>query len=240
MNRAQMLYAAESIIDLAKTSEEDSQPVVFIPSLFDLNDKEKMEDEYDSLGFFVGKSPLDSHRYRLERLLSTADISGDSEHSYVHLGGLMTEIKKIQTKKGQEMGFFTLEDLKGRLEVVVFPSVYKRTKETFKKNNVIELKGKIEAQTRQINGEEQTSYKIMANKIVEIEQQKPLKRITLFLTEKDDFLKICDTIKLYPGNTEVDVQYSGATIRSGYKISDSGDSIQKIEELCHTDKIYWE
>ena len=68
MNRAQMLYATDSIIELAKSIEEDEEPIVFIPKRDDLTDDEKLEDEYEALGFFVTKNPLDDHRIRLSQL----------------------------------------------------------------------------------------------------------------------------------------------------------------------------
>lgn len=51
----------------------------------------------------------------------------------VRVGGLLSEIKEITTKKGARMAFAQLEDLKGKLEVVWFPDVYATVQETLKR-----------------------------------------------------------------------------------------------------------
>jgi DNA polymerase-3 subunit alpha len=40
------------------------------------------------------------------------------------LGGLITGLKTIITKKGDKMAFLTLEDLTGKIECLIFPRIY--------------------------------------------------------------------------------------------------------------------
>ncbi|NIP89017.1 MAG: hypothetical protein GWO21_08710, partial [Gammaproteobacteria bacterium] len=39
-------------------------------------------------------------------------------------GGMVAKLREITTKRGDRMGFVTLEDLKGSVEVVVFSDLY--------------------------------------------------------------------------------------------------------------------
>jgi len=240
MNRAQMLYATDSIIELAKSTEEGQEPLVFIPIKTDLTDEEKIEDEYEALGFFVTKNPLDDHSVRLDQLDTTEDMTPQLEREAVHMGGLMTDLKSITTKKGKEMAFFTLEDLKGRVEVVVFPSIYQRNKHLFKKNSIIELFGVLEIQTREINGEEITILKIKVTKIKPIKAGRITKKVMLYPAEKDDFERICDIIKSNPGEVGVEVLYHNVILRSQYKVSYDSKVLEQLERDCHLEKIYQE
>ncbi len=51
----------------------------------------------------------------------------------VKLGGLLSEVKEITTKKGSRMAFAQLEDLKGKIEIVFFPEAYTAVQETLKR-----------------------------------------------------------------------------------------------------------
>ena len=42
------------------------------------------------------------------------------------MGGLVTALRLIKTKKGDRMASFVLEDLEGSVEVLVFPEAYKK------------------------------------------------------------------------------------------------------------------
>ena len=51
----------------------------------------------------------------------------------VKLGGLLSEVKEITTKKGSRMAFAQLEDLKGKVEIVLFPETFTAVQEILKR-----------------------------------------------------------------------------------------------------------
>ena len=51
----------------------------------------------------------------------------------VKLGGLLSEFREVMTKKGTRMAFAQMEDLKGRVEVVIFPDAYATLQELIKR-----------------------------------------------------------------------------------------------------------
>jgi DNA polymerase III alpha subunit len=63
------------------------------------------------------------------------------------LAGVITSIRTINTKKGDQMAFVQLEDLQGGCEVVFFPKAYAEYKEKLAVDAVVIVKGK--AQTRE-------------------------------------------------------------------------------------------
>ena len=62
------------------------------------------------------------------------------------LAGLITGIRTLATKKGDQMAFVPLEDLQGGCEVVFFPKAYVEWKDKLAPDTVVIVKGK--AQTR--------------------------------------------------------------------------------------------
>ncbi len=51
----------------------------------------------------------------------------------IKLAGLLSEVKEITTKKGTKMAFVQLEDLRGKIEVIVFPEPYLAFQELLKR-----------------------------------------------------------------------------------------------------------
>ena len=58
-------------------------------------------------------------------VLSTRDLPDAGDGSDVSVGGFIASRRETQTKKGDRMAFLTLEDVHGRVDVIVFPDVYR-------------------------------------------------------------------------------------------------------------------
>jgi len=69
--------------------------------------------------------------------------NGRNKGPTVTIGGIITKTKKIYTRNNKEMLFAELEDLSGKLEVVVFPNVYARLAEVWKEDAIIWVKGTV-------------------------------------------------------------------------------------------------
>jgi len=76
------------------------------------------------------------------------------------LGGLISSVKKIITKKGQPMLFMKLEDLTGKTEVVIFPNLLERNPIALQENKIVFIAGRVDDR----NGE----IKLVADDVQEI------------------------------------------------------------------------
>jgi DNA polymerase III subunit alpha len=63
----------------------------------------------------------------------------------VSLGGIVTALRLIKTKKGDRMASFVLEDLEGGVESLVFPETYKKVAGRLAEDQVVLVKGRAEA-----------------------------------------------------------------------------------------------
>ena len=62
----------------------------------------------------------------------------------VSMGGIVSAIKKINTKSGATMAFISVEDLYGSIECVVFNKIYERAKPFLRMDAVVAVTGKID------------------------------------------------------------------------------------------------
>ena len=83
---------------------------------------------------------------------------GDRDHGHarpqaggrgeVTVGGIITALRLIKTKKGDRMASFLLEDLEGSAEVLVFPETYKKVAARLADDQVVLVKGRAESPGR--------------------------------------------------------------------------------------------
>ena len=82
--------------------------------------------EKESLGFYITGHPLAQHADLLRRFTDarTSEVAGLADGREIKIGGVVQSLREVRTKKGKLMGFVSLEDLDGFIEVIVFPDTY--------------------------------------------------------------------------------------------------------------------
>jgi len=62
----------------------------------------------------------------------------------INIYGLISNIKKIITKSGRQMLFIKIEDLSGRIEVIVFPNTAEQNSSALEENKTVLISGRID------------------------------------------------------------------------------------------------
>jgi len=106
---------------------------------------QKLSWEKELLGLYVTSHPLEDFRRLLEqKTLALAKLKDVFGRQKIRVGGIISAIKKIITKKGQPMLFVKLEDLTDRTEVIVFPSIIERNPTALQENKIIFVSGRVD------------------------------------------------------------------------------------------------
>jgi DNA polymerase-3 subunit alpha len=102
--------------------------------------------EKETLGLWVSEHPLanvgDQLRRKTDRPLAELERCRDGE--IVVVGGIVSAVKALTTKKGDPMVFLRLEDLTGSAEAVVFNSVYAASRELCEADRVLVVKARLD------------------------------------------------------------------------------------------------
>ena len=111
---------------------------------FEKNELLRLEKEV--LGLYVSEHPLHSIREQLRRKTdcALADVERRRDGEVVTVGGIVSAIKHLTTKKGEPMVFMRLDDVTGGAEVVVFNSVYAHSRELCLVDNILIVKGRVD------------------------------------------------------------------------------------------------
>ncbi|MAG31147.1 MAG: DNA polymerase III subunit alpha [Deltaproteobacteria bacterium] len=87
----------------------------------DWGERERLSHEKELLGFYVTGHPLSSVAPLLSRFTDTTALTTEGKAGReIRAGGLLTGLRETRTKRGQRMGFGSLEDLEGLFELVIF------------------------------------------------------------------------------------------------------------------------
>ena len=100
--------------------------------------------EKEMLGLYITSHPLNEYESVLSNLTSISDLLEKEDNSIQKIGGIVTRIKSVYTKKNQVMYYVGLEDKTGNLEVVVFPNAVEEYKEIIKTDRILKITGRLD------------------------------------------------------------------------------------------------
>ncbi len=114
--------------------------------------REQLAWEKELLGLYISHHPLDEYAdYLQDTCVPIAEVTPGADGKLLRLGGIITTVRKILTKKGDTMAFVGLEDKSGMTELIVFPKAFEKNPDVFEADNVIMATGKISARDREGN-----------------------------------------------------------------------------------------
>ncbi len=121
-----------------------------VPDL-EFEKRQRLAFEKEMLGLYVSDHPLmgaeASLRRRTECGLTDLEEAGDGAIRVV--GGLVTNLQRKWTKRGDLMAVFDLEDLQTSVEVMVFPKTMQKFGHVLEDDAVVILKGRVDTRDEQ-------------------------------------------------------------------------------------------
>lgn len=124
--------------------DEDSDKKDNLVDVEELSKEELLFFEKELLGFYLTEHPLARYLSKLSSRVTHKISAVTQTRSQIIVGGLITSIKKIITKNGNnEMAFVKIDDMTGNIELVVFPRVFEKTKNFWVRDKIILVKGKV-------------------------------------------------------------------------------------------------
>lgn len=224
---------ASAQISLFGTFIEEQEIEVDYPDIPEFETGEKLSLEKQALGVYISGHPFEKYLpYLTDMTFNCAmltDYEEDEEgnRTYANVesgqavtfGGMISGIKKLNTKTGSTMAFITLEDMYGSIDCVTFPKIYEKIKNFIGIDKVVTLHGKIDIQP----GKAPT---ILPDRIEEFvlekdaekaQTQKAESKKILWLNAKfmadEDLEELMEVFASYPGTTEVRIVRDGKKYR---------------------------
>ncbi len=202
--------------------------------------EELLAAEKETLGYFVSGHPLDRFAAEVARHAKKplAELIGDAVSVECKIAGIVADLRTRRTKKGDLMAVFSLEDLTGAVETVVFPRDYLRLEQYLKPDAPVVISGRFEF-------DDEMTYKIISSEIqpltgyaernarglcirAPIETLSPDCAVELYRLLERNRGETGVNVELYhPSDFRVTIQSEGFV-----KVKSSPDLIRQIEEIC--------
>ena len=116
-----------------------------IPTLeFDKTDQ--LRNEKEMLGLYISDHPLMGIEYALRRKVdcTIADARERDDGAFIIIGGVITNLARKYTKRGDQMAVFVLEDLESSIEVTVFPKTLIEIGHLLADDAIISVRGRLD------------------------------------------------------------------------------------------------
>jgi DNA polymerase III subunit alpha len=131
-----------TIFDSGGVSEEE----VSLPAVAAMDPHERLDWEKELLGLYLSGHPLTPYLPLIQRQIThySAELHDAEPKQVVCIAGLVKRCRGIITKKNEPMGFVTIEDLQGSVEVIVFPRVWQTVENYMHEGEVLVVQGKLQ------------------------------------------------------------------------------------------------
>ena len=249
-SRARLFASRESLLDY--NSIKHHTPTNGQGMLFDLpnsvtaptleesepwDDRIRLENELEVLGFFISSHPLRKYSSELEKyspLHDTESIKQAKDGSEVRIAGVVRSIEIKNTRKGTSfIGYLTLEDLNGFTEAIVFNDVLQRSRVLLEqKVEPVIVKGRVEISDEKV--------RLLASDISSLKETRTNSAVCISITREaaneQNITSLREILEKFPGDSTVIIDMktnrSEAVLRVGScKVDFRDELIQNVEGL---------
>jgi len=166
--RSQLFAIIDQALEQAQAAQRDRQsgqislfsvmsdeatlscPAISLPDIAEWNEKDKLAFEKETVGFYITGHPLHDFKEEIDSIAETplVAVNERTDGQIVRVGGLVNGFKEHKSKKGERMGFLTLEDIAGTTEVVIFPEVFSQCSHLLASNEPLIVQGTVKKDER--------------------------------------------------------------------------------------------
>ncbi len=204
----------------------------------------KLKHEKETLGFYITGHPLRKYANEVKTYgnAMTGVLSEKPSGFDVAIGGLVSSLRLMRTKKGDQMAIVLLEDWEGMVEVLVFPDTFAKVQKLLEVDAPLLVKGKLD--------NDESTIKILASDIYPIERVKEVLsrsvtiRINSKLAPEDVAERLQPIIDEKRGAAEIifELEFPGrftALVRPNpyVKISPDREFVESVERICGRDTV---
>lgn len=210
--------------------------------------KERLTWEKELLGLYVSGHPAGEYQNYFDKMaVPISSLEKKMVGTKISLGGVITKVQKIFLKSQKTMAFATIEDLRGRIELLIFPKVLENSESTWQEDKVVIASGNL--------SDKDGNFKLLVDSAKEINQQEleNFKRIEATHkknghSEKNESQKIIITLpndstketfkklseifdKCESGNAKIYLRINDTKLETPYSIKNSEDISAQIKNI---------
>jgi DNA polymerase-3 subunit alpha len=260
-NRAVLLAAMEEAVQAAEQSarSHDSGHLDLFGGVFadtaqdvyrnhlrarELTLKERLKGEKDTLGLYLTGHPIDEYegevrRFARQRIVDLKAARGDQT-----IAGLVVNLRVMKNKKGDKMGFITLDDRSGRIEASLFAEAFNSAQALLQTDALVVVEGEVS------NDDFSGGLRLRAKRVMSLEEARTGLADSLRLKVASSALQgdrlrwLADLCGRHRGACPITVDYSGSDAKAqlqfgeDWRIDPADSLIQALRDQFGRDNVF--
>ncbi|MBD8575927.1 DNA polymerase III subunit alpha [Pseudomonas syringae] len=237
-NRSVLLTALEEAIQSAEQTarSRDSGHSDLFGGLFEAEDadvyanhrktreitlKERLRGEKETLGLYLTGHPIDEYEGEIRRFARQRIIDLKPARDTQTVAGLVIALRVMKNKKGDKMGFITLDDRSARIEASLFAEAFHAAQSLLQTDAIVVVEGEVS------NDDFSGGLRLRAKRVMSIEDARTGLAESLRVTVdaaalKGDRLRwLGDLCKRHRGACPVTLDYTGMDARAILQFGDT-------------------
>jgi DNA polymerase III subunit alpha len=227
------------------SADSPPPPPFAMPDVPDWTEAERLAAEKEVLGFYVTGHPLEKYAQRLATMTKhdTSSIEEMEHDSTVTLAGILRGLRVKPSKKGDLWASAQLEDLRGSVELLVFPKAYLAMQNVLKPDAALLIRGTVRHEENQ---KPRVSVSDARPLDAAVNGAKTQLRIRMNLEAMGDarLNQLSETLSAYPGESPIlfELIRSGDYVvriqsRAPRGVKTDNELLDRLREICGEEAV---
>jgi DNA polymerase-3 subunit alpha len=222
--------------------DADTGGTIALPDVTPWTETQQLAFEKESLGFYMSGHPLERFTEELKAFGAQRVAGLAASLADVWVGGIVSGLRPLKTKKGDRMAVFMLDDIAGGVEVVVFPETFGRHGHLIAADAMLLVRGKFE--------KDEESARLVATELQPISmlKERTTREVIIHLkaSSRTTLEALAELLSRHRGDRrvslELDVKHNGGPglrVRAdvALRVRPSEKLVEEVEQLCGSGSV---
>ena len=206
--------------------------------------KERLKGEKDTLGLYLTGHPIDEYEGEVRRFARQRIIDLRPSREAQTVAGLIINLRVMRNKKGDKMGFITLDDRSARIEASLFAEAFNQAQALLQTDALVVVEGEVS------HDDFSGGLRLRAKRVMSLEEARTGLAQSLRLNinaadlSRDSFTHLKALFLQYKGACPLTVNYSAQTAKAllefstEWNIEPTDDLLQALRDLLGRDNVF--
>ncbi|WP_339486097.1 DNA polymerase III subunit alpha [Pseudomonas sp. EL_65y_Pfl2_R95] len=210
----------------------------------ELSLKERLKGEKETLGLYLTGHPIDEYEGEVRRFARQRIIDLKPARDTQTVAGLIVNLRVMKNKKGDKMGFITLDDRSGRIEASLFADAFASNQALLQSDALVVVEGEVS------NDDFSGGLRLRAKRVMSLEEARTGLADSLRLKIASDALKgdklrwLADLCSRHRGVCPITMDYTSTDAKAllqfgeGWRINPADSLIQALRDQFGKDNVF--
>ena len=206
--------------------------------------KERLKGEKDTLGLYLTGHPIDEYEGEVRRFARQRIVDLRPSRDTQTVAGLIINLRVMRNKKGDKMGFITLDDRSARIEASLFSDAFTQAQSLLQTDALVVVEGEVS------HDDFSGGLRLRAKRVMSLEEARTSLaqslRLNVSVTDlsRDTLARLKALLLQYKGACPLTMSYSAQSAKAMLEFSDqweiepTDDLIQALRDLLGRDNVF--